>query len=116
MLGPTLARVTILARRCHTRWHNWSTVCRAGSGHIHAYVGSIKGVESGGPDVRIKDFMPVTEAARRLGLSERRIRQLIEAGRLRAARVTRRLYLVEEGSVAEYARERRPAGRPRKGP
>ena len=50
----------------------------------------------------------VQQAADRLQLSERRVRQLAEAGRISAVRSSRRVWLLDESAVAAYrARTRR---------
>jgi len=54
----------------------------------------------------------VTGAAAALGVSPRRIRQLIRDGRLQADLVGR-TYLIDEDSVSVLKQEARPAGRPR---
>ena len=59
-------------------------------------------------------YVPVAGAARELGVSDRRVLQLIAAGTLSAVRVTARAYLVTRESVERYKRVRRPAGRPRR--
>ena len=56
-------------------------------------------------------LLTVNEVAERLRVSRRRVRQLIEAGRLRAERVGP-IYLIRE-SALERVRYR-PVGRPRK--
>jgi excisionase family DNA binding protein len=56
--------------------------------------------------------LTTTQAAARLGVSQARIRQLIEAGRL-PARKAGRDWLIEEGFLQRVA-VRKP-GRPRKG-
>lgn len=53
-----------------------------------------------------------TEAARRLGVSQARVRQLIAAGRLPAKRIGRD-WLIDERSLSRVAV--RTPGRPRKG-
>ena len=53
-----------------------------------------------------------TEAARRLGVTQARVRQLIRAGRLTARRVGRD-WLIDERALSRVA-VRKP-GRPRKG-
>ena len=57
-------------------------------------------------------YMRVADAAIALGVTTRRVRQLITRGVLRAERLSPRLYLVEHETVDRYARTRRPAGRP----
>ena len=60
----------------------------------------------------LEGYMRVTEAAAALGVTTRRVRQLIEEGVLKAESLSPRMYLVERASVEAYARTRRPAGRP----
>jgi excisionase family DNA binding protein len=57
--------------------------------------------------------MSVSEAAKRLGVSQCRVRELIRAYRLNASRDIFGHWLIDESSVAAF--ERRPPGRPRKG-
>jgi excisionase family DNA binding protein len=56
-------------------------------------------------------MLTTAAAAIKLKVIPRRIRQLIETGQLRAQRIGRD-YLIEPASVAEYAKRRKPAGRP----
>ena len=56
--------------------------------------------------------MTVQQAAQELGVSARRVRQLIEGGVLIAEALNPRLWLVERASVDRYQQTRRPAGRP----
>jgi excisionase family DNA binding protein len=58
------------------------------------------------------ELMTISQAAGRLGVSARRIRQLIQAGRLRAAQVGGRWLILAE-DVAGH-RRLGPGGRPRK--
>jgi excisionase family DNA binding protein len=62
----------------------------------------------------VEGFLRVAEAASELGVSARRVRQLIMAGALQAQRLSPRLYLVERTSVERYKGLRRSAGRPRR--
>jgi excisionase family DNA binding protein len=62
--------------------------------------------------VPLEDYLRVADAALELGVTTRRVRQLIAGGRLRAEPLTPRLYLVERESVERYKRTRRPPGRP----
>ena len=55
-------------------------------------------------------MLTVNEAARRLGVIPRRVRQLIRSGQLPAEKVGRD-WLIEESAVANYAP--RPVGRPK---
>jgi excisionase family DNA binding protein len=64
--------------------------------------------------VVIEGYVRVTEAAAQLGISRRRILQLINEGRLQAEPLGPRFLVVERASVEEYQRLRRPAGRPRR--
>lgn len=57
------------------------------------------------------DYEDVAEAAERLGVGERRVRQLIEAGEIEAVRVGH-MWLVLRESVARRAELRAPSGRP----
>jgi excisionase family DNA binding protein len=57
--------------------------------------------------------LSVAEAAKRLKVSQCRIRELIRAFRLSASRDINGHYMIDESSVAAF--ERRPPGRPRKG-
>lgn len=66
-------------------------------------------------DPRLAGFLRVSEAAAALGVSSRRVRQLIAARQLDAASVTSRLYLVTTESVERYRMVRHPSGRPRRG-
>jgi excisionase family DNA binding protein len=56
-------------------------------------------------------LLTVNEVAGRLGVSRRRVRQLIEAGRLRAERVGA-VYVIRESALGRV--RYRPVGRPRK--
>src|SRR5688572_33036176 len=58
-----------------------------------------------------RDYFSVAEAARALGLSERRIRALIHAGALAAQHVGGR-WLVSRADVEQRARHRGRPGRP----
>jgi excisionase family DNA binding protein len=51
-------------------------------------------------------MITTAEAALRLGCSARRIRALIDEGRLRGERISRRLTLVDESTVAALERLR----------
>lgn len=62
----------------------------------------------------LEGYMRVTEAAVVLGVTTRRIRQLIEVGVLSAEALSPRMYLVGRASVESYQRTRRPVGRPRR--
>ena len=64
----------------------------------------------------LEGYMRVAEAAAELGVSPRRVRQLIERGQIRAEAITRRLYLVENTSIDSYKVARRPRGRPKRTP
>lgn len=57
--------------------------------------------------------MDTEEAARFLGVSARRIRQLAEAGKI-GQRVGARTFAFTREELEEYALTRRPPGRPRK--
>lgn len=67
------------------------------------------------------DMMTVTEAAKHIGMSDRRVRQLLEEGEktgvwvIRGTRLTSRMWLVNKKSVESFARKTPPKiGRPRK--
>ena len=62
--------------------------------------------------VPLEGYVRVADAAVELGVTTRRVRQLIARGVLRAGRLSPRLYLIERDTVKRYARTRRPAGRP----
>ena len=55
-----------------------------------------------------------TEAARRLGVSSRRVAAMIEQGLLRAEKVGK-TWIIDETEVARLARTHRKPGRPKKG-
>jgi len=57
-------------------------------------------------------LMSTTEAARRLGISDRRVRQLLSEGRIESIRVSGR-WLIEEGDL-HYERKPRGGYRPRR--
>lgn len=59
------------------------------------------------------NLQTVTQAAAALGISPRRVRQLISAGAIAAARAGGRLWLITPETLAEFARLERRAGRPR---
>jgi excisionase family DNA binding protein len=50
-------------------------------------------------------WITAPEAARRLGVTDRRVRQLIDEGKLIGYRVGTRQLLVKESSIEEYLRE-----------
>jgi len=54
----------------------------------------------------------VAEAAKLLGVSPRRVLQFIEDGRLRAHRVTPRLYVLDRSEVEQFAKMPRESGNP----
>lgn len=55
----------------------------------------------------------VAEAARRSGLSQERIRQLLRAGRLEGRKIAGNAWGVEEGSLEAYLKtNRRPGPKP----
>lgn len=56
-------------------------------------------------------WMNVSEVAYRLGVSERRVRQFIQGGRL-PARYYSRVWLVKEKDCNDFAKLPRKAGRP----
>lgn len=53
--------------------------------------------------------VPTAEAAKRLGVTRRKVHQLIEDGRLRSKKVGRFTF-VEESTVAAFKRLSNPAG------
>lgn len=57
-------------------------------------------------------YLTTDQAAARLGLSNRRVRDLIRAGRLPRVAVSPRVLLIPESAVESF--ERRPPGRPAK--
>jgi excisionase family DNA binding protein len=59
----------------------------------------------------MQEVLSVSDAARGLGVSERRVRALIDAGRLPADRVGRS-WVVDRGAVARFVQEGRREGRP----
>lgn len=59
------------------------------------------------------DDLTIGEAAERCGVSDRRVQDLIYAGRLTARKVSG-IWLIERASVEAYAVAPRKAGRPRK--
>jgi excisionase family DNA binding protein len=71
-------------------------------------------VETAGGDLPLSALVRVADAAQELKVSERRVRQLIARGQIRAAKVTPRLYLVTQASLDAYKVSRRGPGRPRK--
>jgi len=58
------------------------------------------------------DWITVAEAADLLEISKRRVQKLIEEERLKATRMTPRLYLLLREDVLAFAKEDRPPGRP----
>jgi excisionase family DNA binding protein len=60
----------------------------------------------------LEGWVRVIDAARLLGVSHERVRQLVQRGVLRAERLGPRTILVELASVQAYKRTRRPPGRP----
>src|SRR5712691_4443414 len=59
----------------------------------------------------IPELLSISEAARQLDLSPRRVRALVESGRLRANRVGSR-YVISRSDVGRYQRSKAPSGRP----
>jgi len=57
--------------------------------------------------------MLVSEAASVLGVSTRRVRQLVEEGRLKHEMLTARLCLLDPVEVRKLAKIERPVGRPK---
>jgi excisionase family DNA binding protein len=57
------------------------------------------------------DLLSIPDAAERLGLSSRRVRALVESGKLPADRIGSR-YVVSRSDLGRYQRSRSPAGRP----
>jgi len=60
------------------------------------------------------DPISVEEAARILGLTGRRVRELIKVGRLPASRVGRRVYVLDRAVVVRFSLDPRLPGRPRR--
>ena len=60
----------------------------------------------------LEGYIRVADAAVELGVTPRRVRQLIARGVLRAELLSPRLYLVERESVERHKRARRLPGRP----
>jgi hypothetical protein len=58
-------------------------------------------------------LIDVRRAAEMLGVSPRRVRALVAAGRLSPIRVNPRFHLFRRGEVIEFAQRKRRAGRPR---
>jgi excisionase family DNA binding protein len=59
-------------------------------------------------------YIPTSEAAKRLGVTAARIRQLIKDGKLVASKISPQIVFVTEQSVSEYAGSDRTSGRKRK--
>jgi excisionase family DNA binding protein len=59
-------------------------------------------------------WVQVIQAADALGVTRQRVLQLIDEGKLVAIRFAPRLFLVNENSIEDYKRTRRPRGRPKK--
>ncbi len=57
-------------------------------------------------------MLTTRQAADALGMTPRRVRALLESGRLIGEKLTPRFWLVDEKSVEEYANSERKAGRP----
>lgn len=60
-------------------------------------------------------YLTVRQAAQRLGLDESRVKALIKAGKLKAERFGKRMWIIKEDDFAEFeaTRNTKP-GRPRK--
>lgn len=56
------------------------------------------------------------EAARILGLSDRRVKQLLEEGRIKGTKTPEGRWLVDARSLNAFREEREPFARPRRGP
>lgn len=56
-------------------------------------------------------MLTVSVAAKKLGVSHGRVLQFIASGRLRADRVSPRLYLIDPKEIRRFASIPRPAGR-----
>lgn len=54
----------------------------------------------------MKNMLTVVEVARELGVSPRRVQQLILAGDIGAERIHQKLYLVPTENVAKYKKNR----------
>lgn len=59
------------------------------------------------------NFLTVTQAAAKLRISSRRVRQMIAAGTIPAQRISERLYLIDAACLASV-KVYRKAGRPKK--
>lgn len=59
----------------------------------------------------MKDMLTVTEAAKVLGLSDVRVRQLCQQGRL-GTKAGPRAYLISKAELEEFRRVERPTGNP----
>jgi excisionase family DNA binding protein len=64
----------------------------------------------------VNGYLTVAETAARLGVTMRRVRQLIHDGAIQAKPISARFLLIEAQSLAEYESRRRPAGRPQQRP
>jgi excisionase family DNA binding protein len=60
------------------------------------------------------ELLSVREVAQVLGVSERRVRALVEGGRLPAIRVGARTYAILRSEVERFAKVPRQTGRPPK--
>ena len=56
--------------------------------------------------------MTVRDAATRLGVSVRRVLQLVEAGTIRGVQINPRMWILDQTDVARYAASDRKPGRP----
>lgn len=60
-------------------------------------------------------LLSVNDAAKKAGLSEQRIRQLIDSGVVKATRLGKRSWAVDEQSLRRYtSKPRKPGPKPRK--
>lgn len=59
--------------------------------------------------------LTVSEAAARLGISDRALHKALRAGRLAFARMVGRNYLIDAAEVDAYRKRTQPSGEPSKG-
>lgn len=62
----------------------------------------------------IDGFVTVADAAKYLGVNRFRVSQFIRSNRLKATKITDRLYLVDAADLRKFATVPRPTGRPKK--
>lgn len=61
-------------------------------------------------------LLTAKEAARRLGVTDARVRQLLLDGTIRGHKISKLLWLIPESEITRYQNTRRPAGRPARTP